>query len=212
MPAVNSEPPLSCLSPGGAAPLHFNDVPGENLDLDFLTSTVFTGSNGVRVMQGANGNFMGTRALTRFELTKLVLASSCINYTAAATANQTFSDVPQDDSEMSVIIGHAYLRNIIQGIAGHFYPQQHVTYGELFKILFGAARQQGYVLPPVVLSAPVLGITDESFRPYIEQAVSMHLLDLGIDQQFPQNQAVSRDAVVHILARYFRALALLNSN
>ena len=201
------QPPLQCLSIGSVPPLTFSDVAGENTDLNFLTSTVFIGTDNLRVMQGSNGLFMGERYLTRFELTKLILAASCINYsTSTPIANQYFEDVSNDNSEFSQVIGHAFVSNIIAGVGNHFYPQNNVTYGELFKILFKAAALQGYRLPPTVLNQSIQGITDESFRPYAEQAVSMGLITLNQNNEFPQNQPVTRNEMVRILARYFRIL------
>ncbi|MBI4836278.1 MAG: DUF11 domain-containing protein, partial [Candidatus Abawacabacteria bacterium] len=203
------ERPLACLELNGAAALDFADVPlssVEKLDIDFLSSTLLKNSNGTRVVQGNNGVFMGTQLLSRYELTKLVLATNCFNYIADAVPNTFFLDVPKDYSDMSLIVGKAYAANIVQGQGGQFYPHQIVTYGELVKVLIGAARQKGYILNDSVLPIAIEGIGDEGFREFATKAVNTGLIDLLPGNIFPQNKPVSRNEMAQIFVRYLKLL------
>ncbi len=201
-----SSDPLTCLQLSGAASINFTDVPSSLLQapyVNFLTSTVFASDPTVRLSRGySNGTFGTNNTLTRFELTKMALGANCTNYISSPTPNSFFTDVPRDNSEMSLVIGKAYAQGIVSGVGDRFYPDRPVTYGEMVKILVGAGMyfDHGTALSP--LSSTLTGIGDESFRQFAEHAARMNLVDLGSGSSFPQNDQVQRRFMAQAVARY----------
>lgn len=201
-----SSDPLTCLQLSGAASINFTDVPSSLLQapyVNFLTSTVFASDPTVRLSRGySNGTFGTNNTLTRFELTKMALGANCTNYVSSPTPNSFFSDVPRDNSEMSLVIGKAYAQGIVSGVGDRFYPDRPVSYGEMVKILVGAGVyfDHGTALSP--LSSTLTGIGDESFRQFAEHAARMNLVNLGPGSSFPQNDQVQRRFMAQAVARY----------
>lgn len=200
-----SSDPLTCLNVGTANTLTFHDLESNDPQAPYihlLNSTVFVGNPNTRLVKGYdNGNFGSNNTLTRFELTKIALGTNCIDYLNQITPNDHFSDVPTDHSELSIIIGKAYAKGIIQGIGNRFYPDRPVTYGEMMKILIGAGIYFDHGSPKQVLNKGLNGITDESFRQFAEYAAQMNLLSLT-NNIFPQNETVSRRFMAQAAARY----------
>lgn len=201
-----SSDPLTCLQLSGAASINFTDVPSSLLQapyVNFLTSTVFASDPTVRLSRGySNGTFGTNNTLTRFELTKMALGANCTNYISSPTPNSFFTDVPRDNSEMSLVIGKAYAQGIVSGVGDRFYPDRPVSYGEMVKILVGAGVyfDHGNALSP--LSSTLTGISDESFRQFAEHAARMNLVNLGSGSSFPQNDQVQRRFMAQAVARY----------
>jgi uncharacterized repeat protein (TIGR01451 family) len=201
-----SSDPLTCLQLNGSTPISFSDVPGSLLQapyVNFLTSTVFASDPTVRLSRGySNGTFGTNNTLTRFELTKMALGANCSNYISSPSPNSFFSDVPRDNSEMSLVIGKAYAQGIVSGVGDRFYPDRPVSYGEMVKILVGAGVyfDHGTALSP--LSSTLTGIGDESFRQFAEHAARMNLVNLGSGSSFPQNDQVQRRFMAQAVARY----------
>lgn len=144
------------------------------------------------------------KVLTRFELTKIALQANCLQPNQL-TPNQVFSDVPQDNSEMSLIIGTAQSLGIVTGKDGKFYPNQAVTYAEMSKILLGSGYYFQSQTAPVAYSSSFPGITDQSFSQYAEYAVRLQLVALN-NGIFPQNAPIYRDTMLQVLSRYISYL------
>lgn len=201
-----SSDPLTCLQLNGATSINFSDVPSSLLQapyVSFLTSTVFASDPTVRLSRGySNGTFGTNNTLTRFELTKMALGANCTNYVSSPTPNSFFTDVPRDNSEMSLVIGKAYAQGIVTGVGDRFYPDRPVSYGEMVKILVGAGVYFNHGTAVSPLSATLTGISDESFRQFAEHAARMNLVDLGSGSSFPQNNQVQRRFMAQAVARY----------
>lgn len=201
-----SSDPLTCLQLNGATSINFSDVPSSLLQapyVSFLTSTVFASDPTVRLSRGySNGTFGTNNTLTRFELTKMALGANCTNYVSSPTPNSFFTDVPRDNSEMSLVIGKAYAQGIVTGVGDRFYPDRPVSYGEMVKILVGAGVYFNHGTAVSPLSATLTGIGDESFRQFAEHAARMNLVDLGAGSSFPQNNQVQRRFMAQAVARY----------
>lgn len=197
--------PLTCLQLNGATGSHFSDTQGirESSYIDFLNTTVFAANPNIRLVKGyADGSFGAHNTLTRFELTKIALGANCIDYNNQPTPNNHFSDVPHDNSEISLIIGKAYNQGIIQGIGSNFYPNTPVTYGEMVKILVGAGPYFSHGSALVPVTSKLNGITDESFRQFAEYANTMNLIDLESNNSFPQNARPPRKSMAQAATRY----------
>ncbi len=206
VPPVPTEDPITCLVVSGTTSISFSDVQTTSYQTHatFLTSILNTASNS-RIIQGYGNQTYGMgKILTRFELTKIALQANCLQPNLL-TPNQVFSDVPHDNSEMSLIIGTAQSLGIVSGKDGKFYPNQAVTYAEMSKILLGSGYYFHGHAPDIVYSTSFAGITDESFRQYAEYAVRLQLvaLDNGI---FPQNAPIYRDTMLQVLSRYISYL------
>lgn len=201
-----SSDPLTCLQLSGATAINFSDVPGSLSQapyVNFLTSTVYASDPTVRLSRGySDGTFGANNTLTRFELTKMALGANCSNYISSPTPNTFFTDVPHDNSEISLVIGKAYAQGIVTGVGDRFYPNRPVTYGEMVKILVGAGVYFDHGHAVTALSASLAGISDESFRQFAEYAASMNLVDLGAGSTFPQNNQVQRRFMAQAVARY----------
>ncbi len=201
-----SSDPLTCLQLSGTTSISFSDVPGSLSQapyVNFLTSTVFASDPTVRLSRGySNGTFGANNTLTRFELTKMALGANCSNYISGPTPNTFFSDVPRDNSEMSLVIGKAYAQGIVTGVGDQFYPNRPVTYGEMVKILVGAGVYFDHGHAVTALSSTLSGVSDESFRQFAEHAARMNLVDLGAGSSFPQNDQVQRRFMAQAVARY----------
>lgn len=201
-----SSDPLTCLQLSGATPINFSDVPSSLLQapyISFLTSTVYASDPTVRLSRGySNGTFGVNNTLTRFELTKMALGANCMNYVSSPSPNSFFTDVPHDNSEVSLVIGKAYANGIVSGVGDRFYPDRPVSYGEMVKILVGAGVYFNHGSAVTTLSSTLSGITDESFRQFAEHATRMNLVDLGPSSTFPQNDQVQRRFMAQAVARY----------
>ena len=202
IPPVPTQDPIMCLQTNGIAALNFSDVQVSNdqTKAQFLTSILNRGNN-KRLIQGYDAQMYGVgKVLTRFELTKIALQSNCLQ-TDQLHKNTLFSDVPHDNSEMSLIIGTAQSLGIVNGKDGKFYPNQAVTYGEMSKILLGSGFYFAQHNPAITYPASFTGITDESFRQYAEYAVRLGLVSLD-NGSFPQNRPIYRDTMLQVLSRY----------
>ncbi|MBI4836695.1 MAG: DUF11 domain-containing protein [Candidatus Abawacabacteria bacterium] len=198
---------ISCLAINGAPPLSFPDA--ENTEyaatIHFLT-TIIEPLNNERLIKGyENGEFGTYMSLTRYELTKIALMGNCINHSGQYQANTVFSDVPTNDSEMSLIIGTAQHLGIVDGIDGKFYPNNPVTFGEMVKILLGSNRQLKATLLAARSTEPLAGVTENGFAPFAQYAYQYNMVTLenGI---FPQNKVVLRNQMATTLATYIRQL------
>lgn len=206
IPPVPTEDPITCLVVSGTTSISFLDIQTTSYQTQasFLTSILNTASN-TRIIQGYGNQTYGMgKILTRFELTKIALQANCLQPNQL-TPNQFFSDVPHDNSEMSLIIGTAYSLGIVHGKDGKFYPNQEVTYAEMSKILLGSGYYFHGNTPDIVYSSSFAGITDESFRQYAEYAVRLQLVSLNNDM-FPQNAPIYRDTMLQVLSRYISYL------
>lgn len=201
-----STDPLTCLQLNGAAATNFSDVPSSLQEapyISFINTTVFASTPSIRLSRGYTNNTFGTNnTLTRFELTKMALGANCINYTTSPVPNSYFTDVPTDNSEMSLVIGKAKALGIVQGIGNQFFPDRHVSYGEMVKILVGSGVYFSRGVPSSTLPHTLNGISDESFRQFAEHAVIMNLVNLSNGNTFPQNTAVQRRFMAQAVARY----------
>ncbi|MBI4835810.1 MAG: S-layer homology domain-containing protein [Candidatus Abawacabacteria bacterium] len=201
-----STDPLTCLRLNGATAMSFSDVNSTEIQapyVQFLNTTVFTANPELRLSQGyGNGLFGMNNTLTRFELTKMALGANCINYVSSPAPNRFFTDVPQDDSAMSLVIGKAKALGIVQGIGDRFYPNRPVSYGEMVKILIGSGVYFDHGTPTTVLAHTLTGINDEGFRQYAEFSARMNLVNLGSGNSFPQNDSVQRRFMAQAVARY----------
>lgn len=206
IPPVPNQDPMTCLQTNGIAALNFSDiqVTADKTKAQFLTSILNRGTT-KRLIQGYNNQTYGMgNQLTRFELTKIALESNCLQ-TNQLQSNTVFSDVPHDNSEMSVIIGTAQALGIVNGKDGKFYPNQAVTYAEMSKILLGSGFYFQQHSPAITYAASFTGITDESFRQYAEYAVRLGLVSLD-NGSFPQNRPIYRDTMLQVLSRYISYL------
>lgn len=209
IPAVPPAPtadPIACLVAAGTPSINFLDIQVANYQTQahFLTSILNKASN-TRIIQGyGDQNYGMGKILTRFELTKIALQANCLQPNQL-TPNHIFSDVPQDNSEMSLIIGTAQSLGIVQGKDGKFYPNQAVTYAEMSKILLGSGYYFQDQTPDIIYSTSFPGITDESFRQYAEYAVRLGLVTLN-NGSFPQNAPIYRDSMLQVLSRYISYL------
>lgn len=206
VPPVPTQDPVMCLQANGIAALSFSDVQvtTDQTKAQFLTGILNRGTN-TRLIQGYNAQTYGIgKVLTRFELTKIALESNCLQ-TDQIHKNTAFSDVPHDNSEMSVIIGTAQALGIVTGKDGKFYPNQAVTYAEMSKILLGSGFYFKQHTPAITYTASFTGITDESFRQYAEYAVRLGLVSLD-NGSFPQNKPIYRDSMLQVLSRYISYL------
>ncbi len=206
VPPVPAQDPLTCLVANGTTSIDFLDIQSttDQKKTQFLTSILNTASNS-RIIQGYGNQSYGMgKVLTRFELTKIALQANCLQPNQL-TPNQVFSDVPQDNSEMSLIIGTAQSLGIVTGKDGKFYPNQAVTYAEMSKILLGSGYYfQGHIAP-ILYSSSFPGITDQSFSQYAEYAVRLQLVALN-NGIFPQNAPIYRDTMLQVLSRYISYL------
>lgn len=197
---------LTCLQINGANEISFSDVANNEREtpyINFLNTTVFANNPTLRVVKGyENQQFGPNNTLTRFELTKIALGANCIDYKVDPTPNNYFSDVPTDNSDMSLIIGKAYAEGVVQGIGNKFYPNRPVTYGEMVKILIGAGIYFSHGIAVNSLTSSTTGITDEAFRPYVEHAARMNLVNFGENNLFPQNDLVLRKFMAQAGAKY----------
>lgn len=194
---------LPCLI-GTASPLTFDDNNENGIGIDFvlerLTRFAFANRPTERVIKGiGNNKFGSTRTLSRFEMTKIALGANCIEWFSNPVPNTKFIDVPKDTSEMSLVIGKAQAEGIIDGIGDHFYPQQNVTQGEFLKILLAPSMyfSHGQAVHP--LSSRVAGVTDNSFRQFVEHAERIEMIGAN---NFQQNKAVIRYAMAEMLVNY----------
>ncbi len=206
VPPIPTQDPITCLQASGIASLSFSDiqVTNDQTKAQFLTSMLNKGRN-TRLIQGYDNQTYGMgKILTRFELTKIALESNCLQ-TNQLQSNTVFSDVPHDNSEMSVIIGTAQALGIVTGKDGKFYPNQAVTYAEMSKILLGSGFYFQQHNPAITYTASFTGISDESFRQYAEYAVRLGLVSLE-NGSFPQNRLIYRDTMLQVLSRYISYL------
>lgn len=197
--------PLPCLIVNGAPSLTLSDVSNlvtEKRFIDFLTSTVYVENTAVRLGKGyTDGSYGTNNTLTRFEVTKMALGANCIDYTNAPTPNRIFNDVPQDNSELALVIGKAQSLGIVNGIGDRFFPNQPVSYGEMVKILVGAGVYFNRGAPVTAQPSSLDGITDETFRQFAEHAQAMDLINIE-NNTFPQNAPVIRRFMAQAVARY----------
>jgi hypothetical protein len=160
---------------------------------------------GARLADGyAEGDvrlFAPDRAISRFELLKLALLSSCITVEDTQEPATVFTDVPlavrprepADRAERRRIIYSAMREGIVQGYEdGTFRPDAPVNRAEAVKILLAAARLKplsDYDIPaPQFSDVPV----DAWFRESIELAVGYDLLTGYPDGTFRPEQSITR--------------------
>jgi serine-aspartate repeat-containing protein C/D/E len=193
-----------CLLTGGTTPINFYD--GSTPDTDYLSSIIFKHNNANRLIQGdGNGHFAGNLPMTRFELLKVAMSSNCVAGGNFNTPNSLFTDVNDDQSEQSRVIGEAHARGVITDFNDQFYPNRPVTLGELIKILLGSSAYFPNGIPVQNLPVTETGITEPSFVQPVEYA---KLLDIiGEDgKPIDQNHVVTRDEMAVIIAGYIRAM------
>lgn len=199
------EPHESACLMAGSSSIDFVDIQN-NSDLNFLTSLIFHNDTAHHLIHGyADGTFGGNNHLTRFELLKIALGSNCIgsgNSNMFTHTNSQFSDVPQDTSEESRIIGEAFSRGIVTGIGDHFFPDRPVTYAEFIKILFTSSAYFRQGQPLNTLEIHLTNIPDPSFAQPLEYACRLDILP----SPFNANAPVTRQAMTQLLARYIQAM------
>jgi len=205
LPTPQSHRP-ACLTVGHSA-ISFSDV-NENEDLTFLTGLTFFDTTDHHLIHGYGDNTFGPdHLLTRFELLKIALGSNCIgggNGAVFSHPNSYFSDVPQDNSEESLIIGEAYNRGFIHGVGNHFYPDNPVSLGETIKMLVGSSSYFSNGQPIQNFSITVQGVSDPSFIQPVEYARQLNILPSTI---FSQDSLVNRLAMARMVARFIRSMA-----
>ncbi len=193
-----------CLLTGGTTPINFYD--GNTPDTDYLSSIIFKHNNANRLIHGdGNGHFAGNLPMTRFELLKVAMSSNCVAGGNFNTPNSLFTDVNDDQSEQSRVIGEAHARGIITGFNDQFYPNRPVTLGELIKILLGSSAYFPNGIPVQNLPVTEAGITEPSFAQPIEYAKLLGII--GEDgKPIDQNHVVTRDEMAILIARYIKAM------
>lgn len=198
-----------CLVIGGSPSLNFTDV-ANNPDIAFLTTITFVGTKTNLIHGYGNNSFGPHHALTRFELLKIATGSNCMGSSGgnggSDTPNTTFSDVPKDTSELSVVVGNAYAHGIIHGVNGKFYPNAPVSQAEMLKMIIAASPYFQDGKPLTTLPVTIKGLTDDSFIQYLELAKKLGLFSLSSDQNFPQNNIVNRENMAETLTKFIHAL------
>ncbi len=205
-PPLVLDPRKPCLVMGGTSAQHFNDI-ANNANLDLVTSVVIKESQARLVHGYGDGNFGPYQPLTRFELLKVALTSNCLSSSSSNPhPNSTFTDIPQDHSELSLLVGEAYARGIIKGIDGKFYPNKPVTYAEMLKMLLGASTYFVDGNPVAPLPMSIKGITDQSFAQYIEKAHQLDFFELPTNNTFNQDAPVNRTLMINTLAPFIKVI------
>lgn len=197
---VAQEP--ACLK--GGTRLSFNDI--NNSNVDYLSALTFVNDKSHHLIHGYdNGRFGPQNPLTRFEALTIALRSNCIsggNNRVFTHQNVRFSDVPQDNSEQSLVIGEAFAKGIITGIGDKFYPNKPVTNAEMVKMLFTSSAyfNQGQPLTQLDITYPTG--QNSVFAQYLEHAHRLNLLP----SSFPLNSDMNRLSMAEVLKKYIEAL------
>ncbi len=198
---VAKEP--ACLK--SSTSIQFSDN-ANNAATNYLSSFVFANDLTQHLIKGYNnGTFGPQNALTRFEALAIAMRSNCIsggNHKQFTHRNTQFSDVPQDDSEQSRIIGEAFHRGIITGIGDKFYPDRTVSYAELVKMTFTSSAYFAHGQPLKVLTKTFSLPADTTFIQPLEYASRLNLLPAN----FGINTQVNRQAMADYLQKYIQAL------
>lgn len=199
-------PRLPCLVLGGSSAQQFTDVQS-NANVNFL-STIIIANNQSHLIHGyGDNNFGPHQSLTRFELLKVALASNCLGSSSSKPhPNTTFSDVPKDNSELSLVIGEAYAQGIIKGVDGKFFPNKPVSNAEMIKILLAASIYFPNGEPVSPLPPTISGIKDPTFAQYIEKAHQLGLFTLPAQKNFEQNKVVERIEMADLLAKFIKVI------
>lgn len=142
--------------------------------------------------------FKPSQNITRFELLKLALLSSCIKL-VDEEPTKTFSDVPtgtrrtNDDRElMKKVIYTAVKYGIVQGYAdGTFKPHAAVTRSEALKMMLLASAVAD---PEDALSSKSFSDVSESdwFAPLIQKAVALDIIEGYEDGTFKPHNSITR--------------------
>ena len=153
--------------------------------------------------------FLPDRLISRFELLKIALFSSCIKLEldlAAETSND-FSDVPrmsrpresEDRAFIRKVVYTAAAVNIVRGYSdGTFRPDQPVTRAEALKMLLLASRLE---LPTDPVEIPFSDVTDETWsKQFIEQALYHDLVEgYEEDNTFRPDNPITRAEAAKIV-------------
>lgn len=195
----------ACLASGSSS-ISFSDVQN-NIDINYLTALTFSGASAQHLIHGYDAQHFGpTNQLTRFELLKIAMASNCVwggNGSNFTHTNIHFSDVPQDDSEQSKIIGEAYSRGIVTGIGDHFFPNAPVSYAEMIKMLLTSSAYFSQGAPNSILTLNLTNIPDPTFGQPLEYARRLSILPTT----FIPTAQVTRAEMAELLAKYIRAMS-----
>jgi len=194
-----------CLSAGTTGHGNFVDIENTT-DLNFLTSLGFVSDSSSHLIHGyADGNFGPNNFLTRFELLKIAMGSNCIgngNSSNFTHNNTHFTDVPQDDSEVSKVIGEAFNRGIVTGIGDHFYPNNPVSFAEMVKMLLTSSAYFTNGQPITIEPVSIPNISEATFAQPLEYARRLGILPAN----FSLNNPVSRLEMVLLLSKYIQAI------
>ncbi len=195
-----------CLQVRSTTPLDFLDVVPSNSDIDYLSSITLLHDKQKRLVSGyKNQQFLPARNLSRFELLKLSLTANCISKGVFTHPNHFFTDVPQDNSEQSMIIGEAYFQGIVHGIGNKFYPNQAVSLAESIKMLVGSSIffSNGQVIQPLPIKN--LNLTDQSFGQYIAYSQMLKIMPNSA-LSFLEKATLNRQSMATMLKKYIEAM------
>ncbi len=153
-------------------------------------------------------SFLPNRLISRFELLKIALFSSCVNMRQAweNDAPVTFNDVPRT-SRPRESEDHAFIRRIIYTAAaigvvrgyndGAFRPDQPVTRAEALKILLLASRLE-QAEEEVSLPFPDVA-PDAWYTSYVSQAFSFDIIRGYDDGTFRPDDPITRAEAAKIV-------------
>ncbi len=162
----------------------------------------------LRIVQGYAGEggeplFLPDREISRFELLKIALLSSCTTLDAdGETPSFSFADVPgvarpRESGDRKLrrrIIGTAHRHGIIQGYPdGTFRPDAPVNSAEALKILFLATRLEPAEDSREDLSGRFSDVpADAWFASYVRQAAEEDIVQGYGDGTFRPAQSITR--------------------
>lgn len=216
--AEGTDPEESACLAFGEQSVTFQDTEGHWAmeDVQVLSQTLITPAmepivKGYRNPDGS-ASFLPNRLISRFELLKIALFSSCVNMRSPAEqdAPVTFNDVPrtsrpresQDHALQRRVIYTAAAIGIVRGYDdGSFRPDQPVTRAEALKILLLASRLEQ---PPEVVTLPFPDVTSDAwYALYVGQAYYFDIIrgydDGTFRPDFPITRAEAAKVVHHII-------------
>jgi len=171
---------------------------------------------GERLVKGYVGGdealFSPDRRVSRFELLKMALMSSCIHLEEIENLNFEFTDFssngrPHESSDMKLkrrVIGTAVAQDIVQGYPdGSFQPDSPVNRAEALKILLGASRLEPFDEEFDLPEFPDVG-TGSWFEPYADLALTYQLVNGYPNGTFKPEQPITRAEAAKIV--YFTIL------
>lgn len=193
-----------CLEYGGGS-AHFADLE-EHWSTNYVYHLHQTRVQNRRIIQGyteANRTFfLPDRPITRFELLKIALLSSCTPLVEeTSSAVNSFTDVPNsarpnessDRKERRQVVYTAVAKGIVEGYEdGSFRPDEHINRAEAMKVLLLAAK-------PEILHEPYGNIPDfsdvtgdEWFGSYVKLGNAYSIVDGFPDGSFRPGHPITR--------------------